>query len=361
MKNLSRLALAAVAAVGLAAPAVAGDPVATLKKGTPEPKSVGALAFGPEGILFVADPVGAGVFAIATGEAKADPKPVNVEKIDDKIAGLLGVPADQILIHDAKVNPQSGTVYLSVSRGKGPDAAPVLIKVGADGKPAEFALKDVPFAAVTLADADTKMNPRSKEVESITQIAFVNNQVIVAGLSNEAWKSTLRTMPFPFMESVKPTGVEIYHGAHGKYETAAPVRTFLGTKIAGQTHVVAAYTCTPLVKFPVSDIKPGEKVKGVTVAELGNMNRPLDMIAYTKDKKDYILIANSARGVMKVDVEGIDTITAIAAPVKGTAGLKYETVKDLKDVMQLDKLSDDKAVILVKSGKNFDLKTIDLP
>ncbi len=56
-----------------------------------------------------------------------------------------------------------------------------------------------------------------------------------------------------------------------------------------QPHVLAAYTCTPLVKFPLSDLKPGEKVKGTTIAELGNRNRPLDMIVYQKDGKDYVL------------------------------------------------------------------------
>jgi len=47
-----------------------------------------------------------------------------------------------------------------------------------------------------------------------------------------------------------------------------------------------AYTCTPLVQFAIPDLKPGAKVKGKTIAELGNRNRPLDMIDYQKDGKD---------------------------------------------------------------------------
>ncbi len=39
---------------------------------------------------------------------------------------------------------------------------------------------------------------------------------------------------------------------------------------------------------------------GTTIAELGNRNRPTDMIVYSKDGKDYLLIANTSRGVMKV-------------------------------------------------------------
>ena len=47
------------------------------------------------------------------------------------------------------------------------------------------------------------------------------------------------------------------------------------------------------MKFPVSSLKPGAKVMGTTIAELGNRNRPLDMIVYKKDGKDYLLMANT--------------------------------------------------------------------
>ena len=49
------------------------------------------------------------------------------------------------------------------------------------------------------------------------------------------------------------------------------------------------------MKIPVSDLKAGETVKGITIAELGNGNRPLDMIVYKKGGKDFILLANSKR------------------------------------------------------------------
>ena len=40
--------------------------------------------------------------------------------------------------------------------------------------------------------------------------------------------------------------------------------------------------------IPLSELKPGNKVKGKTIAELGNRNRPLDMIVYKgKDGKEY--------------------------------------------------------------------------
>ena len=133
-------------------------------------------------------------------------------------------------------------------------------------------------------------------------------------------------------------------------------------EIAGQPNVLAAYQCTPLVKFPLSDLKPGSKVKGTTVAELGNRNRPLDMFVYKKGDKDYLLIANTARGVMKVDVEQIDKTNGITNQISGTAGLPYDTITSLKGVMQLDRLDKDHALVLVQSESGaLDLKVIDLP
>jgi hypothetical protein len=317
------------------------------------------------------------VYAIATGDTKpADVKSLSIAKVDEVIGGLLGTTGSDILVNDMKVNPASGNVYLSVARGKGPDAAAAVIKVGADGKAAELPMKDVMFSAVKLDNA-TK-SPRNP---TITSIAFHKGELYVAGMTTQEWESNLKAIPFPFSEATtKGAGVQIYHGAHGRFETQAPIQTFMAYDIAGQTHLLASYTCTPLVKFPVAEIKKGERVKGTTVAELGNMNRPLDIIAYSKDGKDYALIANAARGVMKVSLDGVDKIEEITAPVRGggqpelnndasttkrvggaTAGLKYETLKDMDGTMQLDKLNDTTAVVLRKTAKGTSLETVALP
>ncbi len=39
-----------------------------LKEGKPDLKSIGPLAFGPDGVLFVGDTAGAAIFAIDTGD-----------------------------------------------------------------------------------------------------------------------------------------------------------------------------------------------------------------------------------------------------------------------------------------------------
>ncbi len=359
----SRSMFAVGAVLALTVGARAETPLlSSLKSGNAELKSAGALAFGPEGILFVGDSQGAAVYALDTNDAMP-PKGDEVAKIaniDEKIASVLGIEAKQLSINGLAVSPLSRASYLSVARGKAPDAPAVLIRVGRDGKVTEFSTKNVKFAKADLPNPPAMGNKRT---EAITGLGYVQGRVIIAGLSNEEFASKLRVIPFPFAAADKGASIEIFHGAHGRIETAAPVRTFVPYEINGEANILAAYTCTPLVKVPVSQLKAGEKVKGTTVAELGNMNKPLDMIVYQKDGKDYILLANSARGVMKIPTQGIDKIEAITQPVRGggTAGLKAEKIDSLKGVLHLASLDKTHGVILVSAGNNLNLETIDLP
>jgi hypothetical protein len=359
MQTKKHLVFAALAGVAILAGSARADREHGLKKGTPEIASAGPLAFGPDGILFVADPQAATIFAIDTGDRTASgterPK---VEGLDEKIASLLGTEAKQLRFADLAVNPLSGNSYISVARGTGPDAKAVIVRVDRAGKISEFPLKDVKCASIKLDNAAEG----NKRQEAITHIAYVDGKVYVAGLSNEEFASKLRSIPFPFAAADRGASVEIYHGSHGKIETASPVRTFVACEINGEANLLCAYTCTPLVKIPVTQLKPGEKVKGTTVAELGNRNRPLDMIVYQKDGKEYILMANSSRGVMKIPTEGIDKVEAITAHVSDKAGQKYETIESLKGVQQLDRFDKDHAIVLIRTPSGeFNLDTIELP
>src|SRR5688572_4392942 len=53
------------------APAAESDLLGTLKEGTVELKSAGPLAFAPQGILIIGDPVAAAIYAVDTGERTA--------------------------------------------------------------------------------------------------------------------------------------------------------------------------------------------------------------------------------------------------------------------------------------------------
>lgn len=359
------LALGALATTLSAANWTAG-----MKEGKPELKSMGPLAFGPEGILLVADTKAAAVVAIATGDTTSakDAKAVKVEGINQKIAGLLGTSADQILISDMVVNPISRNAYIAVSRGRGPEAVPVLVRVKSGGELEAVSLDKVKFSRGELPDApvdgvvgegNRQSNPRQ---ESITDIAFFQDRVLIAGLSNEEFASTLRAIPFPFEQVANGTSVEIFHGAHGRFETRSPVRTFVPFNVGNQPSLIAAYTCTPLVQFPLGELKPGNKIKGKTIAELGNRNRPLDMIVYQKDGKDYILMANSSRGIMKISTDNIEKAESITDKVDDKQGQSYETIAAWTGVDQLDKLDPQHALVVRRGdGNSLNLESLALP
>ena len=116
------------------------------------------------------------------------------------------------------------------------------------------------------------------------------------------------------------------------------------------------------MQFPIKDLKPGAKLKGKTIAELGNRNRPLDMIVYQKAGKDFILLANSSRGIMKISTESIENAESITDRVADKKGQPYETIESWKGIDQLDLLDAQNAVVVrrTESG-SLDLESIALP
>lgn len=363
--RLREAVLAAMTAMVISSAAPAAE--WGLKEGTPDLKSAGTLAFGPDGVLFVGDAKGASVFAIDTADtaARSGENAINIDGIEQKVAGLLGAKA--VVIRDLAVNPISGNVYLAVAA----DSKPALVRVEGSGKLSNVSLEKVKFLKAELPDApedktvQTPRGPQNRREESITDLAYSEGKVYVSGVADGGPSpAAVRSIPFPFADTDASSSVEIYHGAHGRLEDNATIRTFLPLNIDGEPSLLAGFVCTPLVKFPITSLKPGAKTRGTTVAELGNRNRPLDMIVYEKDGKNFLLMANSARGVMKISTENIARKEGITEPVRGggTAGQPYETVKELNGVVQLDKLSNTQAVILVQAeGGPQSLKTIALP
>lgn len=365
------LCVAAVVVFLVSSSSKAGSPVGEMTAGKVQIQSANALAFGPDGILFVADSLGGKVVALDTNDRTAAKMAVkiNVEGIDTKVAALLGTTPDQIMINDLRVNPVSKAAYLAVSRGKGPDAAAVIVKLDGMGKLTQVSLDNVKSSSVSLSDAPAndaaaRRNPR---LQTVTDMEFTNGKLFVSGLSNEEWASALRSIPFPFNQADKGTNIQIWHASHGRFETAAPVNTFVPYTISGQSYILAAYTCTPLVKIPVSDLKPGTQIKPSTIADLGAGNTPIDMVPYKKDGHQYILIANTARGVMKLKADNLETYKAIESPEvpnpqnANIAGVPYDTMSDLKGVTQLAQIDDSNVVVLSKGTDAMNLTTIALP
>ena len=191
MNHLRTFALSAgVAASGLFLniAAQASDLTDSLKTGKAAIQSAGALAFGPEGVLFVGDSRGGSVWAIATGDsAKASSmESVDVQNLGKKVADKLGVPSSDLLINDLAVNPTSGTAYLSISRGKGPDAQPVIFQIS-KGEVKEVDLENIAHSKVdlpALPAASAVQRGQSLRNDAITDLAFMDGKLYVAGLSN---------------------------------------------------------------------------------------------------------------------------------------------------------------------------------
>jgi len=347
--------LGVVAAVVLVTAAVPLDERSTAATGVgPTLRSIGPLAFGPNGVLYAADPEAATIYALELGAqasgGAAGTK--DIDGIDQQVAAMLGTDAKEISIADLAVDPKTRNSYLAVMRGQGTGAKPALMRVDGAGKIDIVSLESVKFSSVALpnppdANPGSNRNPRT---QSVMDMAYQGGRLYIAGLSNEEFASKLWAIPYPFASADRGTSVEIFHGSHGRLETRSPVYTFLPYAIGGNPYLIAGYLCTPLVKFPVSDLAPGAKVRGTTIAELGAGNRPIDMILYQKDGKEFLLMSNTSRGVMKLSTDRFATEQGITAPVSGTAGVPYETITSMTGIQQLDLLDSGRAIVIARTG-----------
>ena len=361
LTTLGAVALAGVASYWMAA----GVPVAAADAG-PQMTSIGPLTFGPDGVLFAADTPAATIYALELGD-KANggaPGTQGVDAIDQKIAALLGTEAKEIIVTDMVVHPRTKNAYVSVMRGQGTASKPALLRVDGAGKIEVVSFENLKHTKVTLPNPpNAGTNPqRDPRQQSITDMAFSDGRLYIAGLSNEEFASKLRSVKYPFATADNGTSVEIFHGNHGQLETRSPVYAFLPYSINNTPHLVAAYLCTPLVKFPVGTLQPGTKVVGTTIAELGNRNRPIDMVLYKKDGREFLLMSNTSRGVMKIPTDGFANAAPITQPVKTeTGGIAYETVAAMKGIEQLDLLDGSRTLALSRSDAGLNLVAVALP
>lgn len=364
MRRWTHRILGAALAVVVGTSAWAAD-VYKLPVGSPELKSAGPIAFATDGILLIGDNKAAAIVAIQTGDKEGDPSKVelDISGIDAKIAEAVG---GSVQIQDLAVNPASGNVYLAVSSA----GKPAIVRIDGSGKVSKVSMENVGYSRIEIPNAPEDAvvgegrRARNNRGSTITDLAFVDGQVIVSGLTKDPSPSNVRALPFPFETVSQGSSLEIYHAAHGRVEDYAPIRTFVPFTIDGKPSLLAGFVCTPLVRFDLDEIQSGEKVKGTTVAELGNRNQPLSMIVYKKDGKDYLLLANSARGVMKISTDDIEDNAGLSKPVSGggAAGQPYETIESLAGTIRLDRLDEKHAVALIqRQGEPLSLKTVELP
>jgi hypothetical protein len=324
-----------------------------LKRGKAELRSVGPIAFGPDDVLFVADTLGAAIFAIDVKDP-AGPgggQPIDIEDVEGRLGAFLGCNRDDVILRDLAVHPRTDNVYLSVSRGRGRDALPLILRMNASGALEEVDLSDVPFSVAPIDDApgeDQKIFGRSMRAATVLDMRYVDGVLIIAGMSNEEFSSSLRRIPFPFSGEVLKNSLEIFHVSHGMYETAAPIRTFIPYEGHGSAKILASYTCTPLVTFELSALSPGQQVRGTTVAELGARNAPIDMLSFEQRGEEFVLISNTHHPLMKVAARDIDQQAPLTTP-RAPVGATF-TALPQRGVTRLAKLNGSRVLMLHKEA-----------
>ena len=339
---LARLRRPLASLIALSAAAVFAGSSPALAQGSDALQSAGAMAFGPGGLLFVGDTKGAEIHAyqlpasdftdqsdVSMGNARTLNGRDLVKGIDVKLAALLGTTADQIVINDMVVQQPSQQIFLSVERGRGPDAQPVIVKVN-HGELEVVDLDHVPQTVAHITNepgADAKLEfGQSERSLAITDIEYYNGEVLVAGLSNEDFSSSLRRMRYPFDNRISTSSIEIWHSTHGEFETRAPIIRMMVHQVGGQPYLFAVYACAPLVRIPLSALADGAHVRGETIGELGYGSTPVDMMTYAdpSDGKEYLLVTNDMRSATRVAIGDLDH--AVAMPVNvpknfGPAGI----------------------------------------
>jgi len=328
---------------------------ANFSLGDPEIASINGISFGPEGILFVGDSKNAAIYALDTKDIEKKEKgtAINMADFDGKVAASLGTTADHVKITDMAVNPISKKVYLSVHTTNG---TPVLLRLNGE-KLESISLKNISHSKFVLTNAvatDFKdKRGRSQRQWAIADLKYHEGNVMISGLSNKEFSSTFRSIPFPFTKTQDYASLEIWHAAHGRFETYAPIKTFDVISMNNKEYLLASYTCTPLVLFPMEDLKAGKHLKGRTVAELGGGNSPLDMISFKKDGKSYFLMSNTNRSVMRFNYDVIANFKeTLTEPVKEFAvatGIPYVSLP-MVNVLQLDNFDDENVVYLQRSA-----------
>ncbi|MCH9655086.1 MAG: hypothetical protein K0U86_04530 [Planctomycetes bacterium] len=344
-----------------------------VQKGNPNLKSVGKITFGPGGLLVVADPAKATITVIDTHDLGPMKKLTKkVPNIDVAVAASMGVKPEQITIADMAVNSQSGKVYLSVVRKT--DRQPAILVIDAAGKVKNFDLSEVDYIQVALPGG------KNSKIRNITGVALADDRLLAAAQSNEEFANKIYSIPLPLTHGTSADiySAETYHVAHRRWETKAPIQSFVPYSNKGKNYIVGAFACTPIAKFPLDELQSGSKVKGTSIVELGSGNRPLDMLTYESDGKEWLLTntfrfhwKKSMYGPSKwwgvrVNMDYLDAENTNEEAARRNVKQKQgpdgiEIVDQLSGAVHIDKLQKKEIVVLRDNEGHLDLEISQLP
>ncbi len=348
---------------------------ASFEQGKPKLQSIDVIAFQPDGILMIGDGKSGQVVLIDTKDSTPQKWTASVDNLKAKIAERLGITAKDLeLIHFA-ANPISGKAYLAVR--KQDTKTQHIITIDGQGKISEFSLDNVAFKSVALPKGS------GGAISKITDLAWMSDRLLISGVASDEFACKLYSVQSPLekQSEVVLTSAETFHVAHGKWETKAPMTVLMPFEENGKKYLVGAFSCTPLVKYPLEAFTNDAKVKGQSIVELGSGNKPLHMFTYQKDNKSYVLIntfrfhhakkpfgpspywtARIETGVL-ADNSNINEKALKRLDSKGEPGTdKIKLIPEFHGVAHMDKLDAAHALVIAEDEKGLlTLKALNLP
>jgi hypothetical protein len=340
------------------------------EQGNPKIKTIEAIAFGPKGLLLVGG--GTQVVSIETGDVKpAAWKVKDIANIDQMLAAKLGLDAKDIEIRKLAVNPASGKAYVALQALK--TKTSVILTIDGTGTIAEFPLEDVKYQSYKLA------TPKLS-ITKVTDIAWAGGKIVVATQATDKFASRVFTIN-PAAKGGSPTQIstKTFHVGHNQWETRAPLRVLMPYLENGKTSIVGSFTCTPVVRYDLDDVKDDDQVTGSSVLELGTGNTPRSMFAYERDGKRYLLISvgrnnrkpafgyPSAYWVARVDADLLKETKNINANApwriggKKLVGERVQVAKEYFGTQQMSQLDPTRALAIVEMKGVFSLRALPLP
>jgi len=299
-------------------------------------QSVGAMNFVDADTLVIADWRGGRLHALALPPAApGTPAYFNLKDVSAAIAQTLHTQPEKLRFEDMAVRPGSELAYvtLSVEKGRGAVPTPALVSVDTAGHVGIVDLGKAPHESVAISNppaADKRLWRDTPEATyTVTDMAYRDGKLYVAGLSNASFASTLRVYDFPFDGATTSASVEMYHPVHNQLETRAPIRKMVIADLNGEPTLVAAFTCSPLVTIPLRELKDGAHIAAKTIAEFGWGSAPVGMVMFDAGQGPMVLLTHSHKSadLMSVtDIADASTKPGVTTPIKWpaepTLGLK---------------------------------------
>lgn len=309
-----------ILASSIAATLVAAPPLAARGEGSAV-KSISAMSFAPDGRLVVADWRGGAlhVLELPAAPATAEERAFNLSELD---AALAKAASGRIRATALAFHAPSGRAVIAAESG-GRVLLALAMADGTVGVLAPDTLRRETLALADLPGEGALWGATSVRTLTVTSLAWQGDELLVAGVANADFASTLRRIAYPFTGPVKAARIEMYHAVHNQIETRAPVRAMAMVTLGGTPHLLAAYTCTPLVTVPLAELRDGATVRAKTIAELGFGNTPLSVTPFVIDyqgrRSEWALVANAAKSADLIPLPAIAAAAAgegLTTPVK---------------------------------------------